>query len=144
GGARFDFSNAPHAGDHAPDAEPIETLGRNGMRLYDAIRGSDFSLLLFAGIETPSSYDDLISVANDAHQRFGNRVRTYLVSASDDKPSVASEHLVVIRDPSHALHRRYGATARSVYLIRPDAYVGYRSQRADSKPLVDHLSKILI
>ena len=42
------------------------------------------------------------------------------------------------------LQRRYGAQSECVYLVRPDLYIGFRSQRANGEALDAHLSSILV
>ena len=45
-------------------------------------------------------------------------------------------------DPEWDLHYRYGAAAECVYLVRPDGYIGYRSQPADGTKLDAYLKTI--
>ena len=45
----------------------------------------------------------------------------------------------VRHDPELALHRRYAATAESLYLVRPDGYVAFRAMPADVEHLLAHL-----
>jgi hypothetical protein len=48
----------------------------------------------------------------------------------------------VFLDPDRDAHHRYAATAESLYLVRPDGYVAYRSQPASVGPLLDHLGSV--
>jgi len=68
----------------------------------------------------------------------GQQVRSYIVLPRDQATSPSN--LSVVRDISHAMNRRYGA--RCLYLIRPDAYVGFRSQPADASALLAHLATV--
>ena len=45
-------------------------------------------------------------------------------------------------DPDADLEKRYAATTECVYLVRPDGYIGYRSQPADESKLMDYLKSI--
>jgi len=45
-------------------------------------------------------------------------------------PSNSKFHGRLILDPERSLHYRYGAETECMYLIRPDGYVGYRSEPA--------------
>ena len=47
-------------------------------------------------------------------------------------------------DPGGELHARYGAGAECLYAIRPDGYVGFRSQPADLTALERGLERVLI
>lgn len=113
----------PHAGDRAPD-------GRfQGQRLYEAIRGTAFPLLLFEGLDSdPAEKARLPEIALLAQERYGERVRPLHVGA----------------DPDGALHQRYGAAHSAIFLLRPDGYVGFRSQPAEPGPLFDYLDRLLL
>jgi hypothetical protein len=49
----------------------------------------------------------------------------------------------LVLDPDAGAHGRYGAAAESLYLVRPDGYVAFRSQPADATPVLDHLASML-
>jgi hypothetical protein len=42
-------------------------------------------------------------------------------------------------DGSGSLHELYGASAESLYLVRPDGYVGFRGQPAEAESLIEYL-----
>jgi hypothetical protein len=46
----------------------------------------------------------------------------------EDPPPALGEAISVIHDPDGAAHRRYGAGSECLFLVRPDGYIGYRSQ----------------
>jgi hypothetical protein len=48
----------------------------------------------------------------------------------------------VLLDPDGETHRRYGATAEALYLVRPDGYVGLRAQPASEEVLVRYLRRV--
>ncbi len=50
----------------------------------------------------------------------------------------------MIHDPHGAAHRRYGAGSECLFLVRPDGYVGYRSQPALLDPLMEYLGRVLL
>ena len=47
-------------------------------------------------------------------------------------------------DPDGALHRRYGIRGESLYLIRPDGYVGYRSAPIAPRHLRAYLGRLFL
>ena len=47
-----------------------------------------------------------------------------------------------LQDPEFTLHTAFGARSESLYLIRPDGFVGYRSQPASRDGLVGHLESL--
>jgi hypothetical protein len=56
----------------------------------------------------------------------------------------AIEALPLVIDSRREFARLYGAHRNSTYLIRPDGYVGYRSQAAELAKLRQYLSRILL
>jgi hypothetical protein len=48
----------------------------------------------------------------------------------------------VLLDPDGRTHRRYGATAEALYLIRPDGCVGLRAQPAAADVLARYLGRL--
>jgi 2-polyprenyl-6-methoxyphenol hydroxylase-like FAD-dependent oxidoreductase len=132
-GAWARFSTGPRPGDRAPDAP----LGPD-RRLFEALRGPDHALLLFEG-ETPDAGASrtLLAIAQAAGRRPGPTIRPHLVSRGE-VPSTAGP---VLPDPDGHAHRRYGASAPCQYLIRPDGYVGYRSQPPSIESLDAYLAR---
>jgi hypothetical protein len=129
------------AGDRAPDAEPIQSDAAAGAnRLYEAMRGPHFNLLIFAGLKSNGDLEDMHAIADAVSRRCGNAVRTHLV-VLDAHERIAGD-ANVIRDPKGALHRAYGADSRCLYLIRPDNYVGFRAFPPDQASLLKHLDLI--
>jgi len=57
-------------------------------------------------------------------------------------PSSPKFHGHLILDPERSLHYRYGAETECMYLIRPDGYVGYRSEPATASAFHDYLGRI--
>ena len=51
---------------------------------------------------------------------------------------------LVLLDGSGTLHELYGAGAESLYLIRPDGYVGLRGQPAAALPLLEYLDRMFL
>jgi hypothetical protein len=70
-------------------------------------------------------------------------VKTWIIVPRRSRPAELAGDDPVLLDPKAALHRRYGAGSECLYLLRPDGYVGFRSQPASWKALEEHLSQIL-
>jgi hypothetical protein len=49
-------------------------------------------------------------------------------------PELQGEEVVL--DRHRVAHRRWGAGAECIYVVRPDGYVGFRSQPPDAERLV--------
>jgi hypothetical protein len=116
------FGGGPSPGDRAPDVK------MGDKRLFDWIRGTKHTLLLFGGDKTNGdAMERLGSIARRVRERWGDVVATHVVD-----------------DPHFALHRRYGATLGSMFLIRPDGYVGFRGAPDDGTALFGYLDRWLL
>jgi len=105
------------AGDRAPDATKLTTV-EGERRLFDLTRGGRFTLLSFGA--TPA-----IEVG----------LRTLHVVAQPAGPSD-------IADTAGHLASAYGATDRTLVLIRPDGYVALISDAGDASAVSDYLAAI--
>lgn len=81
-------------------------------------------ILLFAGLETRS---DLRDKYHAAKRRYGDFADVHYYSAEDEE-----------------MHETYGALDQTLYLIRPDGYVGYRSQPVDFDWLEEYVESKLL
>jgi 2-polyprenyl-6-methoxyphenol hydroxylase-like FAD-dependent oxidoreductase len=128
---RVRFARGPRAGDRAPDAAG----------LFDLFRGPHFTLLLFDGpAATGEGYRRLAATADQVRAALGPDVRVHLVVPGGRRPPRGFD---VFTDADGGAHRRYGAAAESLYLIRPDGYVAFRSQPAEAAPVLQHIAAML-
>ncbi len=139
----LDFGRGPHPGDRALDAEVVGPDGDN-TRLYPLLHDTKHTLLLFDGhAATKEGYDNLDHIASEVKAHFGDFVSTYVVIPSNTHRVGLLEPHSLLLDPDGHLHHRYGAGAECQYLIRPDIYVGYRSQPAKWETLQAYLRSLL-
>jgi 2-polyprenyl-6-methoxyphenol hydroxylase-like FAD-dependent oxidoreductase len=135
-GPAHEFARGPHPGDRVPDVELPGSDDDGAIRLYDLLDAKGHTLLLFTGSHDRD--DDAVRVVEDmVRSEFSRWIATYVVRAEDI--SCAGP---VIQDPGGSLHERFGARAACLYLIRPDGYVGYRSQPPDAEKLRRYLGRI--
>jgi hypothetical protein len=136
----LDFGAAPRPGDRAPDARYD-----GDRRVFDLLHGARHTLLLFDGVAaTPAGYRALASIADRVRQRLGDRVATHILVPRTSRPAELQWEGSVVLDPEGVAHKRYGAASECLYLIRPDGYVGFRSQPADNAALDAYLSRIFV
>lgn len=134
--AHLDFSRGPAPGQYAPDA-PLPGLDE---RLWERLTGPQAALLLFDGAaHTEDGQKNLFNIANLALQRWSDRLQVAIISPH---PGWSQAPCPVLRDPDHALHQRYHALTEALYLVRPDGYVGFRSQPAVAAELFDYLERL--
>lgn len=122
------FAGGPAPGVRAPDAPGIASPGLPAQRLLTHFAG-DFHhrLLLFTGeYASPERYTELEQYAGQLAGQFGHWLRPFLIVHRQPQTNLDSTQLLL--DPAGNLHKRYGATHECLYLIRPDGFIGYRSQ----------------
>jgi 2-polyprenyl-6-methoxyphenol hydroxylase-like FAD-dependent oxidoreductase len=122
------------AGDRAPDAELRDENGR-ARRLFELFREPRHVLLLFLGAsggaaanfwEIGSAIDGLPNGTIDSYR---------IVRGQSDLPAE-------LRDTSGLAHAAYGLFEGGVALVRPDGYIGYRSNNFDLENLQIYLARI--
>ena len=134
------FRGGPRAGDRAPDGLSIRAASGKKTSLFREFRVAGFSLLLFGGMaRTETGYAHLVEIAQRVEGLPGNLVKTHLIVGADSAPEGLDREGSVLLDGSGSLHELYGASAESLYLVRPDGYVGFRGQPAEVDPLIEYL-----
>ncbi len=88
----------------------------DGKRVFDLMKTPKFSLLLFS--ENPSFVEKI-------QKEYGNWIDVQILKGN-------------------AVREKYAAEAQSVYLIRPDGYVGFRSQSFKPEEIFGYLIKIFM
>lgn len=111
------------AGDRAPDGLLSDAQGKP-TRLFDLFRGPLFTLLSFDGV--------LLDQCNNLMARFPSALRAYVVSRN---PPCKSDSKQVFTDEAGHVSQMYSPKP-SLYLIRPDGYIGWQSE-ADSLTLLE-------
>jgi hypothetical protein len=138
-GDRIRFHRGPHAGDRAPDARGRSATSGLPIRLFDQFGGTQFTLLLFDGqVPTAAGYHRLTDTARQVRDMFGDGIRPGLVVPIERAPNGVDARSMFL-DPDGEAHTLYGAAAESLFLVRPDGYVGFRSQPAATSALLDYL-----
>jgi 2-polyprenyl-6-methoxyphenol hydroxylase-like FAD-dependent oxidoreductase len=134
------FAGAPHPGDRAPDVA-ID----HAMTLFTLLRHPRSTLLLFDGAApTAEGYANLADIAARTRERYRGCIDAWIVVPRRTAPKELDGFDGVLLDPKGSLHRRYGAGSECLYVIRPDGYIGFRSQPAAWRALDEHLSMILV
>ncbi|MGE3819839.1 MAG: FAD-dependent monooxygenase [Isosphaeraceae bacterium] len=125
----------PRPGDRAPDlalGEGVES------RFYQMLRGTEHTLLLFPG--APADAPALARASEIAGAVAPGRVIRHLVTeAKDATPPPGASPL---HDPEGRIRRGFGVSGASLYLIRPDTYVGYRALPPDPTGFERYLTRV--
>jgi 2-polyprenyl-6-methoxyphenol hydroxylase-like FAD-dependent oxidoreductase len=137
------WDSGPRAGDRAPDAAGLRSAEGKPLRLFELLSGTRHVLLLFAGREgdlaaARTRQQRLLTLC----QRYSAVLDRYTLLPSDGQATVASHDSSLIVDGSGELHRAYGARDEVLFVIRPDGYIGYRSEPANPERLEAWLATI--
>jgi len=140
-------SYGPVAGDRAPDAQLVRMPDRRTMRLFDVLRSTRWTLLLFAGV-APSTHDieALEKISAPLAKQFGKLISIHLILCGDPPVPVhenwASD---VLMDRLRFVHEKYGVEATPcLYLIRPDWHVAFRGGLDSQRKLSAYLERVFV
>ncbi len=137
------LTHGPRAGDRAPDAALLLRADGSAVRLFELLRGTNTTLLLFADPENATaSWQRLAALANTITACYGSLITSYSISAGASVPEVTQTSAAPLLDPELALQRAYAASPECLYLVRPDGYIGFRSYPADEASLHDYLNRL--
>ena len=132
-------------GGRALDAEVGDARTGTPTSLFAALRGTRHVLLLLSGADPDAArIAKLLDASRTITRRFGDTIVPLLVVAAAAAPADVPASLRVLLDPELALHRRYAAGVETLYVVRPDGYVGFRSQPVDAASACAHLERYLI
>ena len=139
-----DFGAGPRAGDRAVDAPLMLHPGREPVRFFQKLRGTRHHVVLFAGaLATGETHQQLQALADAIMHAHPDRIEAHLIV-----PHELPEDLVVkgemLLDPRGELHHRYGARSACLYVVRPDGYIGFRSQPPDAEALSSYFTQIFL
>jgi hypothetical protein len=142
-GRGLSWSRAPHAGDRVLPGKCLSYPAHEHTNLHQVLRGKKSHLLLFTGL-TPADkeYAHLVRLASNIESLMNGYIKAHLVIASSEKPEQLTWNGSTVLDPQGKLHIIYGAREATLYVIRPDGYIGFRSQPVSEKPLLSYLSKL--
>jgi 2-polyprenyl-6-methoxyphenol hydroxylase-like FAD-dependent oxidoreductase len=142
--AYHDFGAAPHAGDRVPDAQLERHPSGKVVRFCQVCTGTKHHLFLLAGRRAnEETYQRMRELQDEIGGRYGRIIEVHVVVPHEVPPVLRSNGSLLI-DPIGELHQRYGASMDCLYLIRPDGYIGFRSQPADAEALQSYLAKFLV
>jgi hypothetical protein len=112
------------AGRRAPDATGLTRAAVTGpLRLFQLLSSRGHTLLLHAGgATTAAQLRRFESLAEAAVGAAHGHMDVYLIAAPD--VDVDATVLPLIRDGEGSFARAYGGAAPSVFVVRPDGYLG--------------------
>ncbi len=143
-GSVREFAAAPAAGQRAPDGRTT-IAGQGGTRrIYELLDGKKLAVLLFDGrSSTTEGYERFKGILIEVRNRFGHAVDPWVITPQRARPEGLLTDVPVLLDPDGELEKKYAASTECIYVIRPDFYIGYRSQPADVESLLAYLGTTL-
>jgi 2-polyprenyl-6-methoxyphenol hydroxylase-like FAD-dependent oxidoreductase len=142
--AYHEFGGGPHAGDRAPDASLLQFPEKKMVRVFELLASSPgHHLFLLEGAHADTdACRRLVDVAARVRLLHGRLIDIHLVMIHAVKPLEWDDPIFL--DADGEMHHRYGARHQCLYLIRPDGYVGFRSQPVTADSLEDYLHHIFL
>lgn len=140
----FEFGCGPAAGDRASDAHLTDPKDKSDVQLFDLVKGTRHNILLMSGVHPDSDVlRNLQTLADLLVEHFGDVADVKIIVADSDLP----EHLAnwsgrVYLDSEYNMHHKYGSGSESLYILRPDGYIGFRSQPAEVDGVENYFAKI--
>lgn len=139
----WDFGKGPHPGERAADAPGLSTGEADAEpgRLYeDWIGDPRHQMLIFTGRQPPEGrVTELAAFAQKWETASAGLIRTRLICPPDGVSPAGS-----LVDTEGEAHHQYGTRYECLYLVRPDGYIGFRSQPVAEEPLQKYLRSILV
>ena len=117
----------PQAGDRMPDGLVVDIANKKIARLFELTSGQKHHLLLLTRMSDSEQTTKVAdSIESSVNENFSAQIECHRISLIDTDPLT---------------HRLLDSQDTSIYLIRPDGYVGFRSEKFDAKAFYDYLSR---
>ncbi len=137
-----DFHNGPSAGMRATNIMLPEDGNMTGKSLFDLYQGTQHTLMIFSGLTQSPPLQALAELSTDIQLQYQARIQPYVIVL--EQPPALNGERHIIHDSKGSIHWTYAAGKPSLYLIRPDKYIGFRSQGIDRSQLSAYLDSILV
>jgi len=137
GNAAWLLGHGVHPGDRAPDGHLLKD--ENEAHLFGLMAEPRFQLLVLSGLAPEGPSDAAVECARWAQQQLQETVAVHWIGFDPHHlPDLPSAWW----DEGGTVHRRYGAVEGTLYLVRPDGYVAFRSQPAARADLEKYLADL--
>lgn len=125
---------APKAGSRLIDVKFYSS------RLFDYVKGTQFCLLIFSGINTKLNETKLAELRSSIQVKFPQLIKFILITTDENKFPQWKEEKIADRD--RVIHQSYHVNNASLFLIRPDKYIGFSGKVENGQQLIDYLKNI--
>ncbi len=134
------------AGDRLCDAPLSSAADDSPTTLFAAIRSTRLTLLLLPGSSDREAISQMLKIADLAERAFPNVLNPHVVLKAEPGAAAktATSGAPVWIDSSGRVHQKLHATDSSLFVVRPEGYIGYRCQPAKANDLLNYLGRFLI
>ena len=141
--AEYGGSDGPEAGDRVLDGEVVLASERQSLPLRELLRGTRWTVLFFSGRDpNPAAQQEFERLSARISGSYSDTVLCYQVSAGFPAQPGTGQTAQLL-DVTSQLHDQYGVKSPCVYILRPDRYVGFRSNVKHAGESVQYLDGIL-
>ncbi len=137
GNAAWLLGHGVHPGDRAPDGHLLKD--ENDAHLFGLMADTRFHLLVLSGIGSWESQSAALDCVRWADSEMSELIGAHWIGFDRDQVPEATS---AWWDDGGLVHKRYGAVEPTLYLVRPDGYVAFRSQPAARADLEKYLHDI--
>lgn len=132
------------AGDRMCDA-PVTSLAGKQTRLFDVLGdGTRHALLLVPAHGDEQEVAELAKIAAEAERTFPGTCTPMLLLKAAPATPLTQTSIPAWIDTNKTIQHHWPATSNLLILVRPDGYIAFRSQPAESAPLLEHLKSYLV
>lgn len=138
------WSTGARVGDRAPDGPARTWPGGGVTRLHDHLRGTQPTLVVLEGHPAGRGHRDLAVLNALAGQVAASGTPVVRVVAAGSTVATSPVSGVTLVDGQDVLHRRFGTTAPTAVLIRPDGHIARIAGRSGAAGIRTALRSMLL
>ena len=141
------FMKAPASGHQCMDGTVTDATEGFPKGFFEILNDTPgHTLLLFTSIlEEESSLEELRYIIEHCNIHYQGLITPVIISGRKIPSLLEGLKAQTFLDPRHTVHEQYGTEkATSLYLVRPDGYIGYRAMPPTLDDLRDYLKKVFI
>ena len=142
-GAHRPAWSGPSPGDRVPDAGPLVRSDGTSIRLRSLMRPARHVLLVLVGEADDDAVGRCAGMVGRIVEPWRDLVESHVVVVRDQAPARIGI-CEVVADPELAVHARLGAADDTLYLVRPDAYLAFRSEPPDERAFHRYAQRVFL